>query len=99
MLHYLDIGMYDSLTMFVVSSQPARALGVLTSVKEITYRSTGEIAYKGNLRNLRVTIKSNGVVIIGSLAKFYFGNNLKVLTREDTRYAIEQLSDTFGFDV
>lgn len=91
--------MYDSLTMFIASNQYEQALCALTSIQEIIDRSTGEVFFKGNLGNLRVKIKSNGIVIMGSLAKFHFGNNLEVLTRKDAKTAIEKLSDIIGLDV
>jgi hypothetical protein len=91
--------MYDSLTMLVTSNQPKKVLKALDSLREDTNRLTGEIVLRGRIQNLRVKIISNRVVIIGSLAKYYFGNNLETLTREDTRCAIERLSDTMQLDV
>lgn len=91
--------MYDSLTMFITSNQPEKVLKALDSLREDTNRLTGEIVLRGRIQNLRVKIISNRVVIIGSLAKYYFGNNLETLTREDARCAIERLSDTMQLDV
>jgi hypothetical protein len=84
--------------MFVTSNRPEKALEALDSMREATDRLTGEIVLRGRLQNLRVKIISNRIVVIGSLAKYYFGNNLEGLTREDTQCAIERLSDTFQID-
>ncbi len=91
--------MYDSLTMFVASTQTEKAVNRLDAIQEIANRSTGEIFFKGNIGNLRVRVKSNSVFIVGSLAKFHFGNNFEVLTKKDTKAAIEKLSDIIGLDV
>lgn len=91
--------MYDSLTMSIATNQPEKVLNALASMQEIRDSATGEISFKGKLHNLRVKIRSNRVSIIGSLAKYYFGNNLEVLTKEDTQCAIEKLSDTIQLDV
>lgn len=91
--------MYDSLTMSITSNQPEKVLNALASIQETRDSSNGEISFTGRLHNLRVKIRSDRVVIIGSLAKYYFGNNLETLTREDTKCAIEKLSDTIQLDV
>lgn len=90
---------YAYLANVVTSNQPEKVLNALVSIQKTIDSSTGEIFFKGKLHNLRVKIRSNGVVIIGSLAKYYFGNNLETLTREYTKCALEKLSDTIQSDV
>jgi len=56
--------------------------------------ATGEM--KGGLggyRNFRIRGYCSNLLIEGSLAKFYFGNNLYTLNIRQTQEAIEQLSD------
>jgi hypothetical protein len=48
----------------------------------------------GNLKNFNLCVNEKGVSIKGSLAKWFFGNNIQTLTRVDTKQAIEALSDT-----
>lgn len=48
----------------------------------------------------KVYVYENGVNISGgSLAKYFLGNNFQTLTRNDTRLAIEKLSDTLHLPV
>jgi len=49
----------------------------------------------GSIGKLNVSISENRVNIYNSsLCKFYHGNNFKTLTRDETRLAIEMISDT-----
>jgi hypothetical protein len=90
--------MYDSVTIFV-DSQVEPVLSNLNRLKEIVDHQTGERIITGNYRNLRVKVNYNGFSISGSLPKYFFGNNLEVLTKQTTYAAIESLSDIFGVAV
>lgn len=48
----------------------------------------------GNLKNLRVNQSEYGISIKGSLSKWFLGNNIETLTRDNTKQAVESLSDT-----
>ncbi|MFZ4590923.1 MAG: phage/plasmid replication domain-containing protein [Ignavibacteria bacterium] len=65
----------------------------LELVKEITDKSTGMCLNKGKLKNLYVGEIQEGIIINGSLSKYYFGNNLETLTRKTTLQAVESISD------
>ncbi len=54
------------------------------------------ITYSGKLKNLRVKWNDYGVSIFGSINKFYHGNNIVGMTRQNTQRAVEELSDLLG---
>lgn len=68
----------------------------LTNVKHPGYNEFGKLIYvTGFLDNLNVTISENGVSINkGSLCKYLLGNNFSTLSRDDTKRAIEKISDS-----
>jgi len=88
--------MFDTVTIFLEQTPAAAVSNSLSEIQEITNTNTGETFFSGNLKNLKVKVKSNGVSLFGSLAKFHLGNNLETLTRKDTEQAIEELSDTLS---
>jgi replication protein CRI len=67
----------------------------ITSIKI----QTGEYFTYGKLENLRVNERSTGISVNGSLAKFFYNNNLERLTRKDTEQAIEKLSDLLNLEM
>jgi len=85
--------MYDSLTLWIISSINTSVLNSLSNVQECRNLVTNETVYRGFLNNLRVKVNGKGVSINGSLPKYYFDNNLKTFNRELTKIAIENLSD------
>lgn len=61
---------------------------------EITDSDTGEFKEtRGRLKNLIIKRKRNTIIIIGSIAKYYFGNNLDMLSLKSTEEALKKLSD------
>lgn len=54
---------------------------------------SGRVVVSGNLGNLKVTISPYQVKIMNSLPKWYYGDNFSILSRSDTKKAIEKLSD------
>lgn len=64
----------------------------LTNISEHYY---GECLYiVGSLGNLKVSVSRYQIKVKdGSLCKWYLGDNLKTLSRQDTQRAIEKLSD------
>ncbi len=72
----------------------------LSNVKP-TYvdRDTGELYAKGELDGLDIKETSRGIKIKGSLAKYYFGNNLETLTRDQTKEAVENICDSLHLDI
>jgi hypothetical protein len=62
-------------------------------------KDTGEQYCSGYLDNFKVYLSEHGISLKGSLAKYYLGNNIKTLTRLDTKRAIEQLSDVLHLPI
>lgn len=83
--------MYDTVGMFLENHSLKEDL--LENPKDMVYPDTGEVRTFGNYKNLRVKLNGNNTSITGSLAKYYFGDNLQQLTRKDTERAIEKISD------
>lgn len=77
------------------NSEALNKTNCLTNVKQII-DEYGEIEYKGNFQNLLCKINQYGITLYGSLPKYFYGDNLQVLTRSDTQKAIQKLSDEIG---
>jgi len=60
---------------------------------------TGELFEQGNLEGLDIKEYSRGIKINGSLSKYFFGNNFETLTREQTKDAVQRISDSLHLDV
>jgi hypothetical protein len=64
------------------------------------YDIDNEIEYfTGKLSNLSIYVNDNNICIEGSLAKYFYGNNLKTLNIDDTKRAIEKLSDELHLSI
>lgn len=86
--------MYDTVHIWQPTS-PAHAqniVGVLNDVSE-HYKPDKTVYLTGYLDNYRVNVTSSGIYFKGSLAKFYTGDSLKTINREEARRAIEKLQD------
>lgn len=92
--------MYDKLKIWLprTTAHPDIA-NYLDSAKEQVDHNTGEVKVFGSLNGLKVNIYTGGFSIIGSLAKFYYPNNIYTLDRHSTKEAIEKLSDSLHIDV
>lgn len=61
---------------------------------------TGHIlSNTGNYGNMKIDTYKNGISIVGSLTKFYFGDNVHTLSRLQIKEAIDMLSDSFHLDM
>ncbi len=87
--------MFDTIKFRLNTYDTHKALSVLEDARE--HVDDGVItATTGKVRNMKARVNEYGISLNGSLAKFYFGNNLVSLTRKDTQRAIEELSDTLS---
>ena len=87
--------MYDTVRMWLITEVTDTMLNKLENVgKHI--KPTGEYYHYGNLRNMKVRLSNNRVIVHGSLPRFLFGHNFKRCDRIETKHAIEKLSDTLG---
>ena len=57
------------------------------------HQREGNYYITGDLGNLNVILTNQSASIKGSLAKWFYGNNVEPLKRQDTQRAIEKLSD------
>lgn len=86
--------MYDKVKLWVprYSTTPDISL-FLDKAKEQTDRDTGEVCTFGSLEDLKVSIYTGGISIIGSLPKFLYQSNVYPLDRHSTALFVEKLSD------
>ena len=89
--------MFDNLTAFYETNQRFNP-AMLNPQKEKVSKITGECLPYGKLKNLHIEQKDEGILMKGSLTKYYKGNNIENLNRKDTEYAIEKLSDDIRVD-
>lgn len=59
----------------------------------------GEYVLSGNSKNLKIKVRKNWFTIENSLCKWFLGNNINTLSREQVRLANEKLSDTFHVNI
>jgi len=89
--------MYDTTGMRYFTNEHIKWQN-LDKIYEVKDTKTGLEKMRGNIGNLRINEIENengkGIKIFGSLPKYFFGNNIEVLTRQETKQAIEKLSDT-----
>lgn len=71
----------------------------LLTNQKILIDKNGFTSIYGNLDNLKVTVSDRGLKVKGSIAKFYQGNNYSNFTRQDLKWAIEELSCQLGVNV
>ena len=98
----LNMVSYDTVTMVLYQQQSD--ICFLTSIPQrldvdsLTTLPYGADDMKicGKVGNLRVTIYPEKIVITGSLARYLKGSNLQGLTLEETRQAIDALSQKLG---
>ena len=65
----------------------------LKNVRDECDRDTGVLTQYGKIGSMRVRIFSSGFSFLGSLPKFYLGDNMHGLSLQDTARAFEKLSD------
>ena len=70
------------------------------SNKRDLFNRDGEVyGYEGKLENLTIQHKNRNLKIEGSLATFYFGHNFNTLTYEQSREALQRISDKLHYDL
>lgn len=92
--------MYDKVSLLYCRTSKIPDISrYLDSAIEQTDIKTGDTSIFGYLNGLKVSIRFGEISIIGSLAKFYFQNNIYPLDRKTTALAIERLSSLLGLDM
>ena len=92
--------MYDKVT-FQIDTDSKKAKEVVSKLANVkaTTEKNGFTRYMGNFKNFYVAVNGIEVYLRGSLSKYYFGDNLRNGTREDTMEAILGLSKDLGLDL
>ena len=94
--------MYDTLHLKLSKEEAGgnllHCLPYLTNVAE-TYKEDGQTYRTGYANNCKVSISDHKLSIKGSLAKFYFGNNLHTLSINDSKLAFEMMADTLHLPI
>lgn len=96
--------MYDSVD-FKINSNEVKGIDFLSETScyfDITseHNYSGRTVITGNMQGYKISVSSECVKIgNGSLCKYYLGDNFQTMTREDTRMAIEKLSDTLHLPI
>lgn len=89
--------MYDKVKLWIdramVGEQYPTLANNLDGARQETDLQTGEIKTFGHLEGLKVSVFVGGVSVVGSLAKYLYGNNVYPLGRHTTAQAVEKLSD------
>ena len=102
MINLKAVAMYDNVKFWVSREHFKEFNNIhkhIYNTEQIADIETGEVTYKGGLRNLKVSIKSAGLYIVGSWSKYLYGSNEYTLTRDKTQEFIEILSDTLHTDI
>ena len=73
-----------------------RSLSKITESVDIESQSSW---LKGNADNIIIRRNLNSITVQGSLPKYFYGNNLQTLQRQDTSLIIEKLSDLISTDL
>ena len=78
--------MFDNISIELQTVQAETSLCRLSDVLDTdrVSRTTGEVTHTGRLDGFSVRIWPAGIWLAGSLAKFYFANNIETLSRSDT---------------
>jgi hypothetical protein len=89
--------MYDTLHLYL-NREGAKGADLLALIPDLLQGLTesskdGRYFVSGNFHNLRVSVSDQRLSIKGSLSKYYLGDNIQTLTRQDTQRGIERLSD------
>lgn len=92
--------MYDKVTFQIdTDSKKAKKIVLKLANVKTTTEKNGFTRYMGNFKNFFVAVNGIEVYLRGSLNKYYFGDNLRNGTREDTMEAILGLSKDLGLDL
>jgi hypothetical protein len=89
--------MYDSVGICLSTHVDVR--DYLPHFEEKINHKTGEISFVGYVGNFRVKKTVEFVSLYGSLSKYYFGDNFSTLSVNETKEAIEKLSNNLNLDL
>lgn len=95
--------MYDSVSLWLDEGS-ARSVDLLAEVssnlkKVQEVQRDGVLSCHGYLDNLKIKVFKTGISVKGSPAKYYLGDNFQTMTRKDTEFFIEKLSDELNVNM
>jgi len=97
--------MYDTITLFVNAEDVpgtdfmAELPLKLSNISEVHAPYAGAIKVRGALSNFHATVSHSGLLLTGSLCKYFFGENQHTLTLENTREAFGKLFAELGLPI
>jgi len=97
---YHQFGIIDSCNFRIpLHSDKIRLIHLCKIKTEIDRATAEEIRNSGYLKNLAVSWNSDNATVYGSFAKYYFGNNLNLLTLNQYKIVTSDLSEKLGIDI
>lgn len=84
--------MYDLLRIYKPTKDSANEQ-FLTYIKPVARLDTAEPITYSKLNNLEVAERIGSISIVGSLPKYYFGNNIQTLNRFEVKMALQKIQD------
>ena len=91
--------MVDTLSLWLSTDEGNRALNALSEVQEHAKKQTGDVYHTGRLDGLRVSVFGHGVKIEGSLPKYLTGQNVKSVSLNDIRSAVDTVGESLGLPI
>lgn len=95
----VSVLVYDTVKIVHSNGEYEEIPGRLTGVVNRRDQYDKLLSSIGNLVNLDVRVTDKHCTIRGSLSRFYHGSNLYILSRQETKAAIEQISALLGLDI
>lgn len=89
----------DTIRLWIKGATEKEIENVAPLIANVDIETGNLLSYKGSYKNMKVYSNQGGVAVMGSLTKFYLGDNLKTLSRLQIKEAMELLSDTFHLDM
>lgn len=96
---FCQIGMLDTCNLSMPFTDSCKVNMSKLIERKHTYDSDGIlVSTTGKLKNLNIRVYNNGITVCGSLAKYYYNRNDKLLDRENLKKAIAELSEILGLN-
>ncbi len=91
--------MYDHVKISLTNDKLDKIMDNADSHKNIIDLTSGESTDRGNVGNIQLYKKGDTLKLSGSLAIFYFGNNVRTLTVDEVKLAVEKLETKLDLDL
>lgn len=91
--------MYDKITLELRDKSVTNIDSIADRLDSKCFFDNYNQGYKGKLKNFDVTLVEGCIKLTGSLTKYFWGNNIRNLSRMETCMAIFQLSNTLKLPI